>query len=163
MAFGMGLAMSPTTDLLMSAVPRSKAGMGSATNDTARELGGALGVAVLGSVMASTYTSEIGSSLTGLPDTARGAAESSLGGAVVVAGDVGGSAGQALLEAAREAWVSGLTLAMVVGAVIVTVAALIAWFGLPDRADDDLVDDVDDDLDAELDALVAEHAPVTTD
>ena len=52
MAFGMGIAMSPTTDLLMSAVPRSKAGMGSATNDTARELGGALGVAVLGSVMA---------------------------------------------------------------------------------------------------------------
>jgi EmrB/QacA subfamily drug resistance transporter len=177
MAFGMGLAMSPTTDLLMSAVPRSKAGMGSATNDTARELGGALGVAVLGSVMASRYTSEIGSSLTGLPDATRAAAESSLGGAVVTAQGIGGSAGEALLQAAKEAWVSGLTTAMLVGAAIVTVAAVIAWFGLPDRADDD-VDTTDDDLfdggmfdgltpsaaddlDAELDELVASEVPVT--
>ena len=53
MAVGMALAMSPTTGLLMSAVPRERAGMGSAMNDTTRELGGSLGIAVLGSVMAS--------------------------------------------------------------------------------------------------------------
>jgi len=53
LAFGMGLAMSPTTDLLMSAVPKARAGMGSAMNDTVRELGGALGVALLGSLLAS--------------------------------------------------------------------------------------------------------------
>ena len=137
MAFGMGIAMSPTTDLLMSAVPASKAGMGSATNDTTRELGGALGVAVLGSVMASRYTSQIASHLGALPASARGNASSSLGGASVAARDLGGAAGEQFLEAARQAWMSGLRLAMVVGAIIIAGCALFAFVALPDRADDD--------------------------
>ena len=137
MAFGMGIAMSPTTDLLMSAVPASKAGMGSATNDTTRELGGALGVAVLGSVMASRYTSQIADSLGALPATARSAASSSLGGASVAAGDLGGPAGEQFLDAARQAWMSGLRLAMIVGAIIIAGCALFAYIALPDRADDD--------------------------
>jgi MFS transporter, DHA2 family, integral membrane protein len=150
MAFGMGIAMSPTTDLLMSAVPASKAGMGSATNDTTRELGGALGVAVLGSVMASRYTSEIASSLGALPAPARSAASSSLGGATVAARDLGGTAGEQLLDAARQAWMSGLRLAMIVGAIIIAGAALFAFLALPDRADDD----PEFDFDAENDALL---------
>ena len=145
MAFGMGIAMSPTTDLLMSAVPASKAGMGSATNDTTRELGGALGVAVLGSVMASRYTSEIAGSLGALPAPARSAASSSLGGATVAARDLGGTAGDQLLDAARQAWMSGLRLAMIVGAIIIAGAALFAFIALPDQADDDPEFAVDDD------------------
>jgi EmrB/QacA subfamily drug resistance transporter len=137
MAFGMGIAMSPTTDLLMSAVPASKAGMGSATNDTTRELGGALGVAVLGSVMASRYSSEIAGSLGALPESARGAASSSLGGASVAARDLGGNAGAQFLEAAQHAWMSGLRLAMIVGAIIIAASAVFSFFALPDRADDD--------------------------
>jgi EmrB/QacA subfamily drug resistance transporter len=137
MAFGMGIAMSPTTDLLMSAVPATKAGMGSATNDTTRELGGALGVAVLGSVMASRYTSQIASSLGALPASARSTASSSLGGASVAARNLGGTAGEQFLEAARQAWMSGLRLAMVVGAIIIAGSALFAFVALPDRADDD--------------------------
>jgi MFS family permease len=155
MAFGMGIAMSPTTDLLMSAVPASKAGMGSATNDTTRELGGALGVAVLGSVMASRYTGEIASSLGGLPAPARSAASSSLGGATVAARDLGGTAGDQLLDAARQAWMSGLRLAMIVGAVIIAGAALFAFIALPDRADDD--PGLEADVDAEsFDAALLE-------
>jgi len=155
MAFGMGIAMSPTTDLLMSAVPASKAGMGSATNDTTRELGGALGVAVLGSVMASRYTGEIASSLAGLPAPARGAASSSLGGASVVARDLGGTAGDQLLDAARQAWMSGLRLAMIVGAIIIAGAALFAFIALPDRADDDPVFEADIDAES-FDAALLE-------
>ena len=60
LAAGMALTMTPLTTLIMSAVPISKAGMGSAMNDTTRELGGALGVAVLGSLVTSTYTSAVG-------------------------------------------------------------------------------------------------------
>jgi MFS-type transporter involved in bile tolerance (Atg22 family) len=137
MAFGMGIAMSPTTDLLMSAVPATKAGMGSATNDTTRELGGALGVAVLGSVMASRYTGQIADSLGVLPEPARGAARSSLGGATVVARDLGGNAGAQFLAAAQDAWMSGLRLAMIVGALIIAGCAVFSFLALPDRADDD--------------------------
>jgi EmrB/QacA subfamily drug resistance transporter len=137
-ATGMGLAMSPTTDLLMSAVPRTKAGMGAAMNDTTRELGGALGVAVLGSIIASRFSSGIGPAVTGLPDGTRAAAESSLGGAAVVAGQIGGPAGAALLRAGQDAWMSGLSLAMVVGTVIVLAAAALAFFAMPDRAADDI-------------------------
>lgn len=56
LAFGMSTAMSPTTDLLMSSVPKNRAGMGYAMSDTTRELGGALGVAVLGSPLAISLT-----------------------------------------------------------------------------------------------------------
>jgi EmrB/QacA subfamily drug resistance transporter len=145
MATGMGLAMSPTTDLLMSAVPRTKAGMGSATNDTTRELGGALGVAVLGSIIASRFASELAPAVSALPDGPRGAAESSLGGAVMVASQLGGQQGEALLQAASAAWMSGLELAMVAGAIIVAGAALLAFVAMPDRAHDDVDEVVDDE------------------
>ena len=69
----------------MSAVPLGKAGVGSAMNDTTRELGGALGVAVLGSLVTSTYTSSIGDALSGLSGAQRTAAESGLVGAFGVA------------------------------------------------------------------------------
>ena len=86
MAAGIALAMSPTTDLLMSAVPREKAGMGSAMNDTTRELGASLGVAVFGSLLASRYAHQLADHVAGLPAQAREAAEGSLGGALSVAG-----------------------------------------------------------------------------
>ena len=87
--------------------------------------------------MASRYTGEIVSSLGALPAPARSAASSSLGGATVAARDLGGTAGDQLLDAARQAWMSGLRLAMIVGAIIIAGAALFAYLALPDRADDD--------------------------
>ncbi|MGZ4702116.1 MAG: MFS transporter, partial [Ilumatobacteraceae bacterium] len=67
MASGMGLTMTPMTELIMSSVPRDKAGVGSAMNDTTREVGTTLGVAVLGSILSSGYNSNLGGAVTGLP------------------------------------------------------------------------------------------------
>ena len=144
MASGMGIAMSPTTDLLMSAVPREKAGMGSAMNDTTRELGGSLGVAVFGSLLASKYSHQLSSALGGIPEAARGAAKSSLGGALQVASKMGAD-GNAIVAAAKNSWLSGFRFSLVIGAVIVAGAGLVAWKFLPDTAADEdvlLVDTV---------------------
>ena len=131
LAFGMAVTMTPLTTLIMSSVPLGRAGVGSAMNDTTRELGGALGVAVLGSVVTSQYTTGLTSSLVGIPDQARAVAESGLTGALAVAGQVGGAQGEALADAARQAFVDGLGMASLVGAVVVFAAALAARFLLP--------------------------------
>ena len=136
MAGGMGLAMSPTTDLLMSAVPREKAGMGSAMNDTTRELGGSLGVAVFGSLLASRYASVLAPSLSSIEGDAREAADASLGGALQVARELGGDAASGLVTAASDAWMSGFRLSLVAGAVVVAAAGLLTYRFLPDQAHD---------------------------
>ena len=146
MASGMGIAMSPTTDLLMSAVPREKAGMGSAMNDTTRELGGSLGVAVFGSLLASRYSHQLASSLTGLPAAAKSAAEGSLGGALGVASKLGPQ-GTAIADAAKSSWLSGVHFSLIIGAVVVAVAGLVAWNFLPDvAADAEVAVDPDESL-----------------
>jgi EmrB/QacA subfamily drug resistance transporter len=143
MASGMGLAMSPTTDLLMSAVPRRQAGMGSAMNDTTRELGGSLGVAVFGSILASRYSDLLEPVINVLPGPVHEAASHSLAGALKVAAQAG-PAGQAVATAARESWVSGFRLSLVVGSAIVAIAGLIAFRYLPDQAADlDEIDGID--------------------
>jgi EmrB/QacA subfamily drug resistance transporter len=160
MASGMGLAMSPTTDLLMSAVPRAHAGMGSAMNDTTRELGGSLGVAVFGSILASRYTNLLEPVLAALPAPVREAASTSLAGALKAAGQAG-PAGQALAQSARESWVSGFRVSVVVACVVLTTAGLIAFKFLPDQAADHGEPEPIDDPDAELDVLlVKENAAV---
>jgi EmrB/QacA subfamily drug resistance transporter len=136
-ALGMGIAMSPTTDLLMSAVPRNRAGMGSAMNDTTRELGGALGIAVLGSILASQYSSKIAPVVAQVPQAAKSAVEQSLAGALAVAGQAG-EAGVPLAQAAKEAWMSGYQQSLVIGAILISIAAVIAFIGLPDKAADDI-------------------------
>ena len=153
MAAGMGTAMSPTTDLLMSTVPRKQAGMGSAMNDTTRELGGSLGVAVFGSLLASRYAHGLAEALGQVPSEARETVSGSLSGALRVSG-AAGDAGTALADSARFAWVSGFQFSLMVAAVVVAVAGAVAWRFLPDRAVDLPLDvDLSDD---EL-ANVAEH------
>lgn len=135
LAAGMATTMTPLTTLIMSSVPLSKAGVGSAMNDTTRELGGALGVAILGSVVTSRYTASLGPSLVNLPGQAQNAADSGLSGALKVAGQIGGAQGGALADAARAAFVDGMVAAAVVGAVVVAVAAVASWFLLPSGND----------------------------
>ncbi len=131
LAGGMATTMTPLTTLIMSSVSLGKAGVGSAMNDTTRELGGALGVAILGSVVTSRYTSSIGPALANLPASAQSAADSGLTGALKVAQGIGGGPGQALADAARSAFVDGMVAAAVVGAVVVAIAAVASWFLLP--------------------------------
>ena len=131
MALGMAFTMTPMTTMIMASVPPEHAGMGSAMNDTTRELGTTLGVAVLGSILSSGYASHITATANALPDDARRATESSLAGARVVSEQIGGRAGAALFDAAKEAWVHGLQLSLTVGAGIILAAALLTWKLLP--------------------------------
>jgi EmrB/QacA subfamily drug resistance transporter len=133
LATGMAITMTPLTTLIMSSVPLSRAGVGSAMNDTTRELGGALGVAVLGSIVTSQYTSGLGDSLAGIPEQARSIAESGLSGALLVAGRAGGPQGEQLADAARQSFVDGLGWAAALAATVVFVAAIVTRFLLPRR------------------------------
>ena len=133
LAAGMALTMTPMTTQLMAAVPRDRAGMGSATNDTTRELGGALGVAVLGSVLASQYTSGVGGSVAALPVELREIAEGSIGGVLGLAGSglLPPAEAESIVAAGKQAFVDGLSLAAAVGAVVVLVTAALVKRYLP--------------------------------
>ncbi|MBX3284214.1 MAG: MFS transporter [Acidimicrobiales bacterium] len=131
LAAGMATTMTPLTTLIMSSVPLGKAGVGSAMNDTTRELGGALGVAILGSVVTSRYTTSLGPAIAGLPAQARGIADSGLSGALAVADRIGGTQGAGLADAAKSAFVDGLSTAAIAGAIAVFLAAAAAYFLLP--------------------------------
>jgi EmrB/QacA subfamily drug resistance transporter len=127
LAIGMSMTMTPLTTLIMSSVPLGKAGVGSAMNDTTRELGGALGVAVLGSLVSSTYVSKLTEAVPNVPAAARSGLSEALG----VAGKLGGTGGAQLADAAKQAFVDGIGVAAMVAAVIVIGAAITAWFLLP--------------------------------
>lgn len=131
MVSGMALAMSPMTASIMSAVPANRAGAGSAMNDASRELGAALGVAVMGSLAASQYASAVTSLTAGLPAEAQEMASQSLAGALRVAGEIGGATGDALKAGADAAFVDGVHLAVLAGAVLAAVAATLVLRFLP--------------------------------
>ncbi len=136
LALGMGLTMAPATESIMGSLPPAQAGVGSAVNDTTRELGGALGVAVLGSLLASGYASTLADrfALGSLPSGADGVVRGSLGAALQVAGSMG-SAGEALAGAARVAFVDAMGLSMAVAAGAALVGAVITAVFLPGRAE----------------------------
>ena len=128
---GIGLTMPPATGAVMSSLPPHKAGVGSAVNDLVRELGGAFGVAVLGSVALSRFRTQIGPSLVHQALVHRDPAvtvqaRAGLGPALQAAA---GSA--SAVRAARDAYCSGLAVAMVVGAALVLAAAVAVYVALP--------------------------------
>jgi MFS transporter, DHA2 family, multidrug resistance protein len=131
MAAGMALCIPSMTGSIMSAVPLGKAGVGSAMNDTTRELGGALGVAVLGSLVASRYHNRLSSALALLPDARHSQANESLAGALHAASDLGGSAGDQVAAVARNAFLSGMHLAAIIAGAVVLLAAAIVYRSLP--------------------------------
>ncbi len=128
---GIALTMSPMTTSIMSAVPARRAGAGSAMNDATRELGAALGVAVLGSLAASRYRSSISGAVHALPVAARHQATSSLAGALQVASRLHGAAGPSVAHAAANSFVGGIHFAATVGALLALAAAAVVWRWLP--------------------------------
>jgi EmrB/QacA subfamily drug resistance transporter len=130
---GIALTMSPMTAAIMSAVPPRRAGAGSAMNDATRELGAALGVAVLGSIAASRYSAALGSSVAGLPAPAQAAVQSSLASALDVASHLPAEAAAALTSAAQHAFVSGIHVAAFAGAALALSAASLVVRFLPRR------------------------------
>jgi len=116
MAAGMATTVAPATGAIMSTIPMSKAGVGSAVNDTTRELGGALGIAALGSVVASAYRSNV--DVSNLPPEAAEAAKESVGAAIAVSRSLDPEIGRSLVEHAGVAFTDAFNVAMAASAVI---------------------------------------------
>jgi EmrB/QacA subfamily drug resistance transporter len=133
---GMGLTSAPATESIMGAVAAHKAGVGSAVNDSTRLLGGTLGVAVIGSVYASLYGSRLNTTLPHLlPSSAKATAHQSVGGAYAVAQHLASSGqaalGQAVHDAAADAFVHGISIACLVAGGVAVAGALLAARFLP--------------------------------
>jgi hypothetical protein len=146
----------------MSAVPLSKAGVGSAVNDTTRELGGALGIAILGSIANSAYRAGIDLSGLGLPGPARTQAGDSVGAAAGVAGTVPG--GGEVQNRAADAFTHAFNVASAVsvGIALVAAAGVFVWSRSKgaDAADEPAENfDFDFDLGQELVPVGAGHGP----
>ena len=125
---GNGQTTAPSTTLIMSSVPRAKSGVGSAVNDLSRELGGALGIAVLGSVMASLYHGDIAHRLASLPPGTRDAAQSSIVATFEAAERSSDPAtAQLLVEQGKAAFSHAFGTAMLVGAAVIVLNSLIVW------------------------------------
>ena len=126
-AAGMGLLIAPATASIMGSVPAARAGVGSAINDTTRQVGGALGVAVMGSVAAAGFRSD----LVHRVPSAASAARDSLSTAVQTARSLGTGAGTRLVDAAQHAFIHGLRLASFVAFAVALIGAAVAWRLLP--------------------------------
>jgi EmrB/QacA subfamily drug resistance transporter len=138
LSFGIGLTMAPATESIMGSLPPSKAGVGSAMNDTTRQMGAALGVAIIGSVAASAYRPGVGSALSGLglsPDVLE-RAKDSIGTAISAAGSLPADQGARVASLARGEFVDALGTALTVSSVILLGAAAVVFAFLPARARD---------------------------
>ncbi|MQY02566.1 MFS transporter [Actinomadura macrotermitis] len=133
---GMANVMPPVTESVMSALPREKAGAGSAINNTARQVAVAMGVAVLGSVVASVYRGDLHDRLAELPPAAREAAGQSIAGAHAVA-DRMGAAGTSLAEPANAAFVHAMHVSSLVAMIIAFAGALVVLRWMPGRQERD--------------------------
>ena len=134
-SLGLAPVFTATTDLVVSSAPPERAGAASGISETGAELGGALGIAILGSVGVAVYRGQLADTLpAGIPSQAAAVARDTLGGAVGVAARLPGDAGQALLDAAREAFVQGMRLSVTlsaVGAVGIAVLATVLLRAVP--------------------------------
>ncbi len=135
MGAGMGLVMAPASTTIMTTVPAHQAGAGSAINDTIREVGGALGIAIVGSLAENVYRSKLGSTLAAahLPPPVSHLATSSVAAADAVGRHLGGASGAQLTAAAHTAFTAAMSAGMRTAAVVALAAAIGAVFALPAR------------------------------
>ncbi len=133
LAVGMGLAQSPATTAITSSLPVEEQGVASALNDTVREFGGALGIALIGSVLSAGYRSGLGAAPDALPPEAAEAVRSGIGGASVVASNAG-AAGEQIMSVARSAFVDGLGQTLWIAAGISVLTAVVAFLWTPRQA-----------------------------
>jgi len=140
MGLGMANVLAPCTDSIMGSLPRAKAGVGSAVNDTTRQMGGAVGVAVFGSLMASHFHSTIADKLGSvLPPNVFAQVRDNVGQAVGVARESPAARpfSDQIVNAAHDTFVSGLHQVGLVAAAITLLAAVGVWLFLPARARED--------------------------
>ncbi|MEO5899085.1 MAG: DHA2 family efflux MFS transporter permease subunit [Ilumatobacteraceae bacterium] len=165
MAAGIALTSSPMTSAIMSAVPARRAGAGSSMNDATRELGSALGIAILGSLAASRYSSAIGSALGGIADPGgQSRAKGSLAGAIDEAAKLPDAARRALVDAASNAFVDGLHLAVIVGGIGALAAAVFVVKYLPRTVvHEGALHSAAEALEAEVELLIGGVMPIVED
>ncbi|WP_330176120.1 DHA2 family efflux MFS transporter permease subunit [Streptomyces sp. NBC_01498] len=129
---GMAHIMPPVTVAVMQALPREKAGSGSAVNNTFRQVGGALGIAVLGSLLSTTYRGEIEGHLGAVPAAARDAAGESIEATMAVAGKLG-PAGGPLISAAHDAFLTAMHVTALGSAVVALIGTAVVARFMPGR------------------------------
>lgn len=132
LGLGAGAAMAPSTASVMTALPSSKAGLGSALNDTSREIGAALGIAMLGSVTSFIYRANLGDEVAGASQTLIETVKSSAGAGLTVAQEIGGIGGDALHATIVDGFSQGVAVAFALAALIVAVTALAVWWSTRD-------------------------------
>lgn len=130
---GIGLCVAPTTSAIMNAVPTEKQGVASAVNDTTREVGAAVGIAVAGSVLAAKYTDSMTTGLAAFPEQIRGPATDSLANALEIAKQLGPQ-GPALVDLAESAFLDAMDLSLVVVSAVLVVAAVFVAVWAPGRS-----------------------------
>jgi EmrB/QacA subfamily drug resistance transporter len=133
LTLAMGLAMAPATDAVVGAVPAAKSGVASATNTVARMVAGALGVAVIGSLVSSLYSNDVGGKLDVLPAGARAQAENSVGAASAVAAHLPPHLASRVLATTGEAFSQAMGYGLLVGTGCAAVAVLLVLRFLPAR------------------------------
>jgi EmrB/QacA subfamily drug resistance transporter len=131
LALTTGWVMAPATSAVVGAVPAAKSGVASATNTVARMVAGALGVAVIGSLINSLYSSDVHGSLVDLPSEAQVRAEDSVGGATAVATQLPGEASSGLLASAGDAFTNAMGTGLLAAAVLAASAAVVVLRFLP--------------------------------
>ena len=140
LGFAIGLSVSPATDTIMGSFPENELGVGGGANDTALELGGSLGIAILGSLLGTTYKDKLTDLVGGqLPAAALDTAKDSVGGGLAVAQQIartpsaGPQQAQALVDAVHEAFAHGVVQTSLVGGIIMAAGTLIVLAVLPGR------------------------------
>jgi EmrB/QacA subfamily drug resistance transporter len=131
---GAALATTPATAAIVASLPRAKQGVASAVNDAAREVGGALGIAVLGSALTDRYQAGVPSHIAHAPAALADRAHEALPAALALAQQIGGTDGMRLASDAQSAFVDGLVLAMLIAAATVAAAAAFVLWRAPRRA-----------------------------
>jgi EmrB/QacA subfamily drug resistance transporter len=126
--FGFGLAITPGTQLIIDGLPADRRTLSAAVNDVTREVGGALGGAVAASVLVAVYGRQL--TTTGLPEPAAAAAEDGIAAAVGIAGQLGPD-GPALIASAQDAFTSGYSAALLVGAAALLVGSVVGGLLAP--------------------------------
>ncbi len=133
LALAMGWVMAPATEAVIGAVPAAKTGVASATNTVARMVSGALGVAVVGSLVSSLYSTDVEGSLDALPPKAQAAAESSVGAASAIAAKLPPNAASELLATAGDAFTQAMGTGLLVAAALAGAMAVVVIRFLPAR------------------------------
>ncbi len=147
-SLGMGPVFGLTTEMVVGSAPAERAGAASGIAETASELGGALGIAALGSVGIAIYRGGIARGLPeGVPADAADAARDTLGGAVAAAGTLPDATGAALLDLARESFVAGLQLSSLAAAIVAAGIAVVAAVALRGKASDSAADQPTEEVD----------------